>query len=124
MLTFQTAEENVFECGRRASPPSPTLHRNMESLEEQSEHTFNSAFQIDVKNPRIAKPLYSRCVYGYLLEVSVFRNLHHLHLLLLSLDHERLLDVLCGTAVQWHRHNLNDNNKKMINKVISKCGSK
>lgn len=65
------------------------------------------------------------CVYGYLLEVSVFRNLHHLHLLLLSLDHERLLDVLCGTAVQRHRYNLNDNNnKKMINKVISKCGSK
>ncbi len=49
------------------------------------------------------------CVlYIYLFEVSVFWNLHQLHLLLLSLDHERLLDVLCGAAVQRHRDHLNN----------------
>lgn len=45
------------------------------------------------------------CVY--LFEVGVLRNLHQLHLLLLSLDHERLLDVLRGAAVQRHRDDLN-----------------
>lgn len=44
----------------------------------------------------------------YLFEVGVLRNLHQLHLLLLSLDHERLLDVLRGAAVQRHRDDLKE----------------
>lgn len=39
----------------------------------------------------------------------MFRDLHQLHLLLLSLDHERILDVVCGAAVQRHWHNLHHN---------------
>lgn len=36
----------------------------------------------------------------------MFRNLHQLHLLLLSLDHEGFLDVFSGTEVQRHRDDL------------------
>lgn len=48
------------------------------------------------------------CVGGsHLFEVGVLRNLHQLHLLLLSLDHEGLLDVFGGAEVQRHWNHLN-----------------
>lgn len=42
----------------------------------------------------------------YLFEISVLGNLHQLHLLFLSLDHECLFDVLRGAAVQRHWNDL------------------
>lgn len=40
ILTFQTAEENASGSGRRASPLSPTPHKNKEFPEEQSDENM------------------------------------------------------------------------------------
>lgn len=71
------------------------------------------------------------CVFSCLFEVCVFRNLHQLDLLLLSLDHERLLDVLGGAAVQRNRHHLSNNQTKrdesescVAEEVTGKTGSR
>lgn len=119
LLTFQTAEENVSGCDGRVSLRSPAPRRSTVSLEEQSERTnvhpvFNVLLNSCEHFPeRVCLVFSSRCVcaaslHTYLFEVGVFRDLHQLHLLFLSLDHERLLDVVCGAAVQRHRHHLNN----------------
>lgn len=48
----------------------------------------------------------------YLFEVSMFRNLHELNFLLLSLNHECFFNVVCAAIAQWHRDNLSHNKRQ------------
>lgn len=132
LLTVQTAAENVSGCGNRASLLSPTQQRSTVSLEGQSKRILYPHLLTEWAGVKTA---FLRDCF-YLFEVGVLRNLHQLHLLLLSLDHEGFLDVFSGAEVQRHRDDLsgwkrwdsggltlNEHKEKLSGRLLTHVGS-